>query len=546
MKTYPLFFTILLLFLLSCGRAPFVFKPNLTEKKLKADTVTVELKGKFNHNISLSGLQYKFNYELNWLAIDPEHSRLMMVCKSMEGAKDNSQLCAFDLNKNQTVWELYMNRTPGPTYISNYLILDEDRKIIAFNSEDGKIKWEKPGYFHILDPLNNLAYVKGKSSLTLFNILDGQNIWTSRKVSLDWWANENQIIHDALWLHSGNGLHLFSLNDGTGWDVDVPTAATGGVGREIAKLIGEILLRLMNPYYIGSSSFETDKYESLTSNALVMDNKIYYAGNRIIVCVDLDSGEKLWQTKLPKIGAHSSIYPEGENVLLLAEGWCYKNYEFHDYSIPYIALFDQSTGKQILYKPFGSNKHVQSKHITDSEYTILSGGKIYNIDKANLQSDVKRLELKNKQKEQYGVFEQILHHPEKIYLPIDSTADSYQSLEKFSTDKTKMWIQTTKSILQYDLNLEIEKSFPISEAFVEIRVIDNLCFLIDFVNKRTIKVIDQTENGFALGFFRAMANIKYFDEAIYMWEKNVLYQIPLEPLISYQNSNLVEFSDLSR
>jgi len=522
----------------SCATVPFALNPLPEGKWPKVITQEIQLNNNFDPSLQLNGRQHVFNYDFELKILDSLNQQLLIVGATGDPKLKEKPVFLFDLNNENIVWQL-QSATPGfkvwfQSDLTNSVVFTGSNKVFSIDRQTGQKVWEKVGGFAILDASKDLVYSKvigNKTTINVFDIRSGNSFWTSREVNYGWWGTENQMLEDRIWLAGGDGIHTFDLKTGKGWDVDIPTNAKGGTGKVVASVV---LSALLGTY----STATQDRYDFLTSNSLVIDDRVYCAGNRIMVCADLNDGKEIWRIDLPEVAAHSVIFDGEDHIFMLALGWCYINFREGEYSIPYVAKFDKLTGERLLYKPFGSNRRVDDYRTTPNSCDILSGNVIYCFDRSGPENSIINTNLG-----EGSSYLDIIDNPDDIFISPSEENAEFKNLTAFNSPATKLWALTTTGIIQYGENLEVENSFPNSKINFLIYKKNNLNFIrsyypvvekIDFNTMQslfgTIKILDSQENNKLLGEILIDQEAEIVEDKLYLWDSRSVSVITLESI----------------
>ena len=543
-KLFALAFLFLILFLNSCAVKRFGIVPLQEGKEPLVDAKTISLPHTFDLLPDLNAMEYDFNYKIELRILDKLKKEFLIVGTDQNNRLREKPIFLFKPETGEVAWKI-QSLTPKFTVnfshqIPDIVIFEGSNKVFAISRQTGEIVWQRTGNYTPLDIPNNLAYSRqhreGKIQMEAFDFTNGLTLWKRGGFKYGWWANDNQILENNIWLASGDGLHTFDLKTGKGWDYKVDTDAIGGMGKVVA-------LHVLSALVGGVTTATPDRYDGLTSNALVIGDKVYYAGNRVLVCVDLDSGKEVWKTKVRKIAAHSVLFEEEDKILMFGLGWCYKNYRRADYSIPYVARFNKSDGKQLLYKPVGTEKRVVNYKITPEGYFFLSDKKLFFIDRINpdtvICSEPTDAEKKKTSIEQFGMPIHIVGNPHEYFIQSgEDIKPFFKNLTEFKTDNTKIWIKTQNGIIQYRNQLEIENWFPNSRINYILAEKDHLKLIRGILQickdkkeqckekeKEYLKLIDMTNNGILLGEIKTNLIPYVLDESILLWgDKKLIVQ----------------------
>ncbi|MCK5345059.1 MAG: PQQ-binding-like beta-propeller repeat protein, partial [Candidatus Heimdallarchaeota archaeon] len=304
-----------ILFLNSCAVKQFGIVPVQEGKEPLVDAKTISLPHTFDSLPDLNAVEYDFNYKIERRILDSVKKEFLIVGTDQDNRLREKPIFLFKLETGEISWNI-QSLTPKFTVNFSYeipdiVIFEGSNKVFAISRQTGAILWQRTGNYTPLNISNNLAYSKqrnaGKTQMEAFDFTNGLTLWKRGGFKYGWWANSNQILENNIWLAAGDGLHTFDLKTGNGWDYEVDTDAIGGMGRVVA-------LHILSALVGGVTTASADRYDGLTSNALVISDKVYYAGNRVLVCVDLDSGKEVWNTKVQKIAARSILFEEEDKI----------------------------------------------------------------------------------------------------------------------------------------------------------------------------------------------------------------------------------------
>ena len=481
------------------------------------------------------------NYQAELKIIDSSQNQLFVVGQRAEKKYKQKPIFLVDLNKGKILWQI-MSLSPGfrvnfDSELQDQIIFEANKTVFSIDRQSGQTQWTRKGDYCPLDLENHLAYTKIDSGflnqMELFDTRTGKTLWNRGKFKMGWWNLENQIFDKTIWLSSGDGLHTFNLKEGTGWDIKVPTNATGGIGKVVA-------LAVLSAIAGGYSSASTDRYDDLTSNALIVDDQIYYAGNRILIRVDLNNGTEKWRIKVPKIAAHSVLFEEDDHILMFGLGWCYKNYRISDYSIPWVGRFNKVDGKQTLYKPLGAKTRLLDYSNEDDGYYLLTKDKLYFVDRKRPQDIFLETQNDPETKSKFGTYRLIIDKPENFFVQSETDSNQFKALTDFKTDLTFGWIKTNKGIVQYDRELLPEHWFSGKHLQNYVAGKANLRLIRGWQKKSKsaedetylppIKLIDLSDNGSVKAEIITDAEFTVLKNQLLLWGPDYFIVQPLTPL----------------
>lgn len=523
-----------LLLLSGCGITRFGIAPIPSNEAPVVTAETTHLDHTLQAYQVPDATKYNLNYAIELRIVDPTNGQVLIVGNNQEKNLKQKPIFLFEPESGNIKWAL---KSAAPRF-SVYFVKEMPDKVIfrgsqlavAVNRDNGSTLWERDGGFAPLSYKDHLAYsvirYGADIELQAFDMQTGQNKWLRGPFVCGWWGFHWHMLDEKSRLLSGDGLNRFDLSTGEGWSYRVDTDAVGGTGKVIA---GAILSALTGVYAGGSA----DRYENLTSNALIIDDTVYCAGNRVLASVDLKSGKEKWNIKLPKIAAHSALYQDGDRILLIGLGWCHKNGRVADYSIPYAALFDKKDGKQLAYKPLGPEERVTCWYFADGNGYFVSAGMLHYIDTTHPE-DVMVME-KDQMSETYGALLSFVDNPES-YFELNMREDDclFKGLAEMKSAEQDRWMHTSTGMVLVNKSLKIEKFVPkkvLYRLLSEKGDIGLIRCIDEKADKRWVKFIDLQNQGRLVGEIKTDLPITILENQLFLWDQNSIIVQPL-PKIS--------------
>lgn len=528
--------------LTACASSKFGLVPMPEKNEPLVSSRIIQMDHSFSSPVALDATEYTFNYLLQVLRFELPQDQILMVGTNKKNRLQEKPVFLFKSSTGEIAWSI-MTLTPNfkiatsPDLPERIIMAGRGNEIFAVDSKNGQNVWQRPGNNIKQGFSKNLAFskqnVEGVSQLELFNTLSGKTLWTRDQFNCKWWGYKTHLPDKETLLLYGDGLHLFNLQTGVGWDYDVDTNAVGGIGKVVASEILTVVAALAGTVHV--STARTDRLENLTSNALIIKDKVYYAGNSILVCVDLKTGKKLWKVKLPKKAGHSGLFEEDGHLLLIGFGWCHKNKVTADYTKPFIARFDKKDGKQLLYQEVALKTYIRGYAIKPEGYFLVSTGQVIFVDKKNPSAVITPSPVSKENGDLYSSALTLVHNPQDYFvLNEDNNEKRLTSLATLKTDDSDIWVRTSNGIVHYNNHLEVQNWFPNTLLHYKFHALDSVLLVRGFKQKcndkkkdqckknEYIKIIDRTDKGKLLGEIKTELAGRIDGKSLILWDNTTI------------------------
>jgi hypothetical protein len=289
-----------------------------------------------------------------------------------------------DLSNGQTLWEwndwieknVYdgnchhytkNNRLTFQTEYENYQIDLNNGKTVWKNSfQEGYGNWVQGiGEIFISDHLTNRNSLpeKGGGNIVVMSNLDGKPIYKFKPK----YDTEKSSSENYGWFYSGYGvpfvkngdtLIIIKFNDPS------PTPFRYIEWLTLYNLTQKIWV------YERQNLKDTDTNSGTPHPTIIYKDKVYHAGLDVVVCHDLMSGEKLWETKLPSWGQYflfAGILVDNDKVYANSDGG-------------QLFCLDHSSGK-LLWQIRSSGTSTVLSYLNGVVYFVGGGdGKLHAVD----------------------------------------------------------------------------------------------------------------------------------------------------------------------
>ncbi len=541
----------LILCMNACTTTKFALAPISEEHAPLVISRTIQIDHTFSPSITLNAIEYTFNYPLQTIRYGLLENQILMVGTDKKNKLQQRPVFLFNPGTGKIIWRI-------KTLASNFIIapmsgLSEkvifvggSNEIFAIDIKNGQDVWRRPGNNITQGFGQNIAFSKhdsdGVSQIEFFDTQNGKTVWKRSPFNCKWYGYKTHLLDENTLLLYGDGLHLFDLKTGKGWDYAVSTNAVGGVGKVVASQILSVVAALAGTVHV--NTVKTDRLENLTSNSLRIKDKVYYAGNKILVCVDLTTGKEVWKVNLPKRAGQTSLSEEDGHLLLMGFGWCHKNGVTDNYGKPFIARFNKEDGKQILYHELALDSYITSYLERADGYFFTTTGQVMFVDKDDPSTIIQPHPFSKEKSALYSQIKYIINNAQDVFaLKEDSHGKTYINLTSLKTDESDIWVRTSNGIIHYNRHLEVQNWFSDAQLSLKFHEMGS-AFLLEGLEQKCsdkkndqckqyeyIKIIDTADNGQLLGGIKTPLAVKIDGESLLLWDDTKLTnQITVIPL----------------
>ncbi len=246
-------------------------------------------------------------------------------------------------------------------------------------------------------------------------------------------------------------------------------------GAAIAKSIGlSILTGLVGG---GPVIVDPKVWSDMTSNILIENNLLFFSAKDQFVCVDTETGSKLWSIFLPeKETAKAFIHFDGDNIVLVNTGSCKNEGKIIKYGKPYIAKYEKSTGNQAFFNELNVKSPINDIQITENGYFLISDETFSHYDingneKARLRYDSESAH------EKYGNFRFFPDDNGSFSKSYIGDLTNYTPLFSYYQNKSMPMAVTDKGVIIFDDKFNIDNWFMIEQVFCpEVEAASNRLF----------------------------------------------------------------------
>ncbi len=319
--------------------------------------------------VSLSCTNYKIptGLEIPFCFIDSARSELVLFARKSGNESFNLPvyIMAYDYQKEELLWAKqgkYLKGING--FLTKNLVVFRVKtaqmwKNYAFGKSDGQIVWKNN--FELRSPIisRDIAF---DGSLKCIDLSTGKTKW-KRKISDDYGWMENIFLGNDM-LAMADGAHRINLDDGTGWDVEMPTGKVESTDMMAQMIIGGWGTGLSGMWdYMEPENKRVAGYPGnyaincsgayirtgLGSNILLDQDRFYFSAMDKLVYADLKTGKKIWQLPLTEpMTGRVFLDLKGDNLIFINQGCGFRNKELRTYFVPYIHILNNKTGKSLF------------------------------------------------------------------------------------------------------------------------------------------------------------------------------------------------------
>jgi hypothetical protein len=502
MKDSSFFFA--LLWLTSCLKA----------QQIPAKDVTI---GQFVGTDKLiKGTEYTLPeriYGVHFDSINQYMSVELRGIKNERRLNNTGNLLMFRPKTKQTMWTERMNYLGQSLIQADDLILKYSGKTECLNPHNGQTFWSNNTGIFRLNKQNTVGVGYGlmrPERLFGVDLKTGDDIW-HRDISRDYGWNGSYQINDSTLLILASGVHSINLKNGKGWDFDMVTGKKDYSGTVVANIAG-IALGLLTGVFAVTTGHST--VTDISSNALVKNEKIYVASKQKLACLDL-AGNQNWLSVIPKDStSKSSIFIQDSTVFMVNYGYASFNGEFIPFGKPFIAAFDELTGKKIYQTDLKGINFINDYEKRKNEIVLIAPDKLlkYDLISGKFITD---MTIKNAKNDPLKTFvgDQVFEK---------NNNDSYQSVTLF--DSTNWVVATQKNtVITFDNNLNALKEQDFEQLYVKRKHAQNSTFL---RNKNEIILLDQ--NNKAKAIIKGDYNYFFSNKKVFLTKDDKLIDINIE------------------
>jgi len=288
--------------------------------------------------------------------------QLRKLSKNGKVLNPSGTLLVLGLNNKNVKWTKNMEFTTSYLdQVNDVMILSKGNKSNCLNIETGEDIWELKTDFYYMNPAIKIGIgykYKGLAgnihTLEGVNLNNGNILW-EKELNREYGWNRKLNLNDSTLLIVSGGLHTINIKDGLGWDFNMITGKKDYT-KTVAKNAVGVALGVLTGTFITSSG--PNLVRDIVSNVLIDSSSIYMASKEKIARIDKFSGNIIWSHPLPEeLTSKSSIFIKDSIVCLLNLGYANWGNKKIDFGKPFIAAFNNETGKELYVTTLHENKN---------------------------------------------------------------------------------------------------------------------------------------------------------------------------------------------
>jgi len=464
------FFTLIsslafIVILSSCSTLPHGVHP--TTVPIQITTSTVELPNAANPDLKLQGTRIDFPYEISTYLVDKNKMQICLIAKETpKKANAPVLLLLYDLKEKKLLWS-------KKTYAWTMAFTDQRVVFYGFKSsfktfgldrENGNVVWQMDqSFYHPIKLKDN--HIAFSGMITAFDMNTGLDLW-SKKITNEYGWIDRKVIDEEM-IASVDGLHRFNLKTGEGWSLVMTTGKTDhakAVGANIASGI------------LGGGYIPPEKITGLSSNILKQDDRVYFSATDDLHCIDYTSGKEIWHTELKeKKTGNVCLFLNKDKLILVNKGSSYRNGLYQKYGHPYIAMFDMTTGQELMWRAVDVEVPVKDVSYTKEDgFYLLTEDNILFYD---YQGELKCKSGRVDKKTTNGIVNKAFNRARPFYIPLTTDQNVYQSLYSLKKDSNAVTLITNNGVSFINEQCNSEQDFSNSEMQEVFAITDDFLFM---------------------------------------------------------------------
>ena len=430
----------------------------------------------YKNNGSILAKEYAFEDKIDQFYLDTTTNtvtlQLLEKNKTWNFMNMPGRIVLFDLKTNSIRWDKKLMYPQDKFEQFGDVIFEKTMyKSNYLNIENGTTNSELKNTIYHCDPIRKIGIgykinFGGEVTNNLQAIdLRTNNVLWKRQITHQFGWNSVSNLNDSVLLLVSDGLHIFNVNTGFGWDYECTTGRNDYTATILTNVFG-IALGVLTGTFVTSTGH--DQVTDLTSNALIDSTNIYIASRDKLSCLSFDGSLK-WSSPLDKkMMSKSSIFMKDSLVYIVNKGYAFMNNAQIDYGKPLLTAFNKNTGKQAFISLILKNNY-QIKDFQVFKDSVL----IYSKDNISTYSLNGGAQISDKyiNTETTGELDGFVGN--QVFIKVDST---YKSL--VSIDNTKHYLTTLKNkVLVANNQLEITQQIDFEKLYICYLTTKNYRFL---------------------------------------------------------------------
>ncbi|KAA3651840.1 MAG: hypothetical protein DWP98_02375 [Bacteroidetes bacterium] len=345
MKTYFKVLSIILIF-------PFIVSAQISSSlhHVKSSSLT------FNSGKNVPILLASYNQRVHNFSFDGKYltTQLRGYRGNTQGLKDKGSVVRYDLINNQSNFDFkFSYKYESFLFSKGYTIYYTATDSYMLNNENGKNKYKMDHNIYIIDSTKQIGmgykideFPSNINRLEGIDLASGTKIW-ERNINRDYGWNDSYSLNDSTYLIISSGLHTVNPNTGKGWSYDAKTGNYGAANAfNVGLKVGTLVAVGLVGFVILGPSIDINQRSCSCSNALIVDNNIFFSSFKKLAKLNKKTGELSWEIDIPKNG-ETKLWIQNNELYLLNTGKIMKGTTEANYSEPYFARYNIENGDQI-------------------------------------------------------------------------------------------------------------------------------------------------------------------------------------------------------
>ncbi len=408
------------------------------------------------NNSEIRGFEYVFPDRIEKTYLDTISGSLTVqlrgISKNGKYLDNFGNILLYDLKGKKLKWSKKIAyQASSLQQFSNTMIYTVGNKSKCLDVNTGNELWEVKNNIYYVDPIDNIGIGYRFKNLTGYSnelegidLKNGTVIW-KRELNREYGWNDVFYVNDSTMIVVAAGLHAVNINNGSGWDYNTITGKKDYTETVVTNAVGVIAGILTGTGVIATGH---NLVRDIVSNRLIDSSHIYFASKEHLAKVDKQTGKVIWESQLPSdLTSKSSIFMNDSLVLMVNKGFAFMGQRQLDFGKPFIAAFDNQTGKQKYLSIINEKKDpILGFHILNKEYYLVFKNRIakYSLETGNLIKEMSFPE------EEHGELKNFIGN--HVYLTNES--GDFSNLRQ--SDTTKVFVFTNKDkILSIDNQLNV-------------------------------------------------------------------------------------------
>ena len=345
-----------------------------------------------------------------------------------------------------------------------------------------------------------------------FNLADGSTLW-KRPLNFQSGWSACDMVSDSVVLVQADGLHLFNLYTGQGWDYEAEVSTLYD-RRSALKTLG-----LASGFFTELAVMQSsERITELCSNVILSDSVLYWASREEIAAFDSIDGHVLWKTRLPeKAGSRSNIFETDTSIFVINRGVAVFLNRYIEYGRPFLAAYEKTTGRISMLQV------VDQRRCRIMDYAFHEDSVLLALEDRIAVHDLNSGKLQRETQIDTVAVGRILWEDNGRYCLYDSVKGRFEFVSRGLDDWT---LRTDKdNLLRWNILRDEIRTIPVDSCWIQRDRYDNL-LLVGLGDKSCL--ID--DNGYKYAKLNLPAT-RLQGTTMYSYTEEGLVKVDLKPLL---------------